>query len=69
MYNFSILNPCMDNKDNSGRFPSETPLAMCYVPMQELNELYPENTAFEKGTIFPDLEFPFIGKKGGWNNG
>ncbi len=68
MYNFSNLNTC-DNSCDNGRFPDETPLAMCYVPMQKLNELYPENTAFEKGTIFPDLDFPFKAAKGDMNNG
>ena len=61
-----MFNCIMGNNDENtlqqGRFPEKTPLAMCYVPMQEFGELYPENTALEKGTIFPDLEFPFRGK-------
>lgn len=44
------------------KFPEDTPLAMCYVPWQEYGETYNENTALEKGTIFPDLYFPFQGK-------
>ncbi|MDE6592830.1 MAG: spore coat associated protein CotJA [Oscillospiraceae bacterium] len=47
-----------------GRFPEETPLAMAYVPYQQWDNTYPENTALEKGTIFPCLDFPFLGKEG-----
>ncbi|MCM1579172.1 MAG: spore coat associated protein CotJA [Ruminococcus sp.] len=47
-----------------GRFPAETPLAMAYVPYQQWENTYPENTALEKGTVFPCLDFPFLGKEG-----
>lgn len=47
-----------------GAFPAETPLAMAYVPWQEWGDTYPENTALEKGTIFPSLDYPFYGKEG-----
>ena len=61
-----MFNCIMENPDDSvlrqGAFPKETPLAMCYVPMQEIKELYAENIALEKGTIFPELYFPFKGK-------
>ena len=61
-----MINCNMENMFESSkcekRFPSQTPLAICYVPMQKITELYPENTAFEKGTIFPELYFPFNGK-------
>ncbi len=56
------------NVFNSGtsRFPASTPLAMAYVPFQQLNEIYPENEALKKGTLFPELCFPFT--KGGSYN-
>lgn len=66
MFNCVMENQNENSADRS-RFPEHTPLAMCYVPMQEIGELYSENTAFEKGTIFPDLYFPFKGKGSGAN--
>lgn len=47
-----------------GRFPSDTPNAMAYVPFQQWEETYAENVALAKGTIFPSLDFPFYGKEG-----
>ena len=39
-------------------------LAMAYVPMQEYGLLYDQDDALEAGTLFPDLDKPFLGKKG-----
>ncbi len=47
-----------------GKFPSETPYAMAYVPFQQWEETYAENIALAKGTIFPSLDLPFYGKEG-----
>lgn len=47
-----------------GRFPEDTPLAMAYVPYQSWEETYAENVALAKGTIFPRLDLPFLGKEG-----
>lgn len=47
-----------------GRFPEDKPLAMAYVPYQMWGSTYRENIALEKGTIFPDLDYPFCGKEG-----
>ena len=52
-----------DSNSNMSRFPEDTPLAMSYVPWQKYDEVYGENTALEKGTIFPDLYFPFKGRR------
>ena len=35
------------------------PLAMCYVPMQQWNEVYESCHALKAGTIFPELVKPF----------
>ena len=53
----------MENKYKSEKslFPKDTPLAMCYVPFQTYDTTYAENVAIEKGTIFPELYFPFLG--------
>lgn len=48
------------------RFPANTPLAMAYVPFQQWGDVYEAQEGFEKGTIFPELDFPFM--MGGNNN-
>ena len=42
-------------------FPANTPLGMAYVPFQRWGEVYPEDEAFSRGTMFPQLDFPFEG--------
>lgn len=37
-------------------------LAMAYVKKQKWGELYKSYTGLERGTIFPVLDFPFMGK-------
>ena len=41
----------------SGRFPP----AMAYVPWQRLDEMYTPGTALERGTLYPELDKPFMG--------
>ena len=36
-------------------------IAMCFVPMQEWEQIYDEDTAYTTGTIFPSLNKPFLG--------
>lgn len=43
------------NKDNSNV------LAMAFVNMQPLDTVYPNETAFSSGTLFPNLDKPFYG--------
>ena len=38
------------------------PIAMAYVPFQKLGEVYSENDALMRGTLFPELDKPFCGK-------
>jgi hypothetical protein len=41
------------------------PIAMAYVPMQKAPIMYDNlEDAFKKGTIFPELDKPFLGKRG-----
>lgn len=51
---------------NTSRFPASAPLAMAYVPFQQWGEIYSEDEAFGKGTLFPELVFPF--ERGGGRN-
>lgn len=41
------------------------PLAMAYVPWQRWNQTYELDKALACGTIFPELNKPFLGKRGG----
>ena len=45
-----------DEKSNVNKL-----VGMCYVPMQEWEQIYDEDTAFSTGTIFPCLNKPFWG--------
>ncbi len=45
--------------DGMTRFPKNTPPAMAYVPFQEWGEVYDEENALTRGTLFPELDFPF----------
>lgn len=36
-------------------------LAMAFVDMQPLENVYPNETAFSSGTLFPNLDKPFYG--------
>lgn len=40
------------------------PIAMCYVPMQQWKNTYSLQEALERGTLFPELDLPFKGKRG-----
>lgn len=62
---FSMQNNVTNNNVSNGmngstsRFPRSTPLAMAYVPFQQWGEVYSEDEAFDNGTLFPELNFPF----------
>ena len=38
------------------------PLTMVYMPKQKWGDLYTECVGLERGTIFPDLDKPFLGR-------
>jgi hypothetical protein len=46
---------------NRPRFPDETPYAMAYIPFQQFDTTYPAERGLEYGTIFPELNKPFLG--------
>ena len=41
----------------------QLPLSMAYVPMQMWGETYEGLKALDAGTIFPDLNLPFCGRR------
>ena len=40
-------------------------LAALYIPVQPFDDLYDEDTALSRGTMFRALDLPFVGGKGG----
>lgn len=40
------------------------PIGMAYVPMQQWRQLYDPTVGFHRGTIFMELDKPFLGKEG-----
>ncbi|MFO7160321.1 MAG: spore coat associated protein CotJA [[Clostridium] cellulosi] len=58
---FSQMYPLQPDRS---AFPAQTPIGMAYVPFQQLTAIYDENTGFKAGTIFPDLDKPWIGSGG-----
>ena len=53
----------------SGSNNQNLALAMAYVPMQCLKNAYCLEEALYKGTLFPELDKPFTGVKGGCSCG
>ncbi len=45
--------------------PAVTAEAMAYVPYQQYNTVYNAEKGLENGTIFPELDKPFLGSKWG----
>lgn len=41
----------------------DLPLAMAYVPFQKWRKLYDPQTALKRGTIFEELDLPYIGRE------
>lgn len=48
---------------NPGAFPPETPVGMAYVPVQMFQKTLEPEVALSVGTIFPDLNKPWLGSR------
>lgn len=57
--------PVKPNTDNNSCIDS-LPLTMAYVPMQAFGTQYDPEAGLCRGTIFPDLDKPFVGCKNNW---
>ena len=44
--------------------PAVTVVAMAYVPFQQFGTIYDPERGLRSGTIFPDLDKPFLGGRG-----
>lgn len=62
----------LPREQTSRPYPAENgqglALAMTYVPMQCLKNLYAPEKALLAGVLFPELDKPFLGAKGGCND-
>ena len=47
---------------DEARLSEQFPVAMAYVPWQRLEKMYPPETALHRGTLFPELDKPFMGR-------
>ncbi len=63
----SILGIILGENDESYKgispLPEEMPVAMAYVPYQQWKEVYEDDVALQRGTIFPCLDKPFLGEE------
>ncbi len=55
------MDGCPDTHDH---FPAGMPVAMAYVPWQKWQRIYELGQGLEHGTIFEELDKPFLGKGG-----
>lgn len=59
--NFSALYP---PRQDMGIFPAEISLAMAYIPQQRIETLYEPMQAYRAGTLYPELDKPFLAAGG-----
>ena len=57
--------PEMPTMPQESSFPAHVSLAMMYVPYQRFENLYDEEKALDRGTLFAELDLPFYGGKRG----
>ena len=63
--NIQMQNVMSDRKMSDTASLSEKSLGMAYVPwQQDFGNVYDLDKAFCKGTIFPCLDKPFLGRSG-----
>ena len=55
------LDGCPDTHDF---LPSDIPLALAYVQWPNLQDIYEPCKALKRGTLFQELDKPFLGKGG-----
>jgi len=64
MPNEDVFSKLYPSQQQDSMFPSEISLAMAYIPLQQITTLYDAENAFQIGTLFPDLDKPFLGGRG-----
>ncbi len=51
------------NQQAKTPFPDDPALAIAYVRWQELDQVYEPDKALGQGTLFPQLDKPFYGRR------
>jgi hypothetical protein len=64
MPNEDVFSKLYPSQQQDSMFPPEISLAMAYIPLQQITTLYDADNAFQIGTLFPDLDKPFLGGRG-----
>jgi hypothetical protein len=49
--------------DGYNEVGNNRPLAMVYAEKQRFGDLYDKKSALQRGTLFKELDFPFLGYK------
>ncbi|MBQ4530508.1 MAG: spore coat associated protein CotJA [Lachnospiraceae bacterium] len=52
-----------NSRDRNEKCMDEFPVGMAYVPWQNWNQIYELDKALNNGTLFPELDKPFIGRR------
>jgi hypothetical protein len=64
MPNEDIFSKLYPAQQQNNMFPAEISLAIAYIPLQQITTVYNDEDAFRIGTLFPDLDKPFLGGRG-----
>lgn len=54
---------CLNKYDETTKLPKNTVVAMAYVPFQTCKDSYEAEKALCQGTLFKNLDKPFLGGK------
>ena len=57
---FHMAPSCIQHQRSSS---PDMPIGMGYVPIQKWMQTYPMDQALKRGTIFPELDYPFLGRR------
>lgn len=57
---YSLIPPGLMRKAESGENIDKTPIGMAYVPRQMWREIYEKDKGIMRGTIFAELDKPFL---------
>jgi hypothetical protein len=60
--NNCMREPIMDGCRGFHENIDNMPIAMSYVPWQHWHDVYDLDKALDAGTIFPELDLPFLGR-------
>lgn len=57
---YSLIPPGLMRENESGENIDKMPIGMAYVPRQEWREIYEKDKGIMRGTIFAELDKPFL---------